>query len=65
MAGSRTNSRRKGGFLGNIVNTAIVPGTLLALQQTYRRGNKHVKTGGKRSKRRGRGRKAKRGTRRH
>ena len=39
----RKNSRR-GGFLGSLINTAAVPGTLLALQQTYRR----KRTGGRR-----------------
>jgi hypothetical protein len=28
---------RKGGFLGSLINTAVVPGTILALQQTYKR----------------------------
>jgi hypothetical protein len=38
---------RKGGFLGSLINTAVVPGTILALQQTYKRkrtgGRKHSK----------------------
>lgn len=61
MAGRKHNSRRKGGFLGSVVNTAMVPGTLFALQQTYKRGKK---VGGKRHTKR-RGRKGKRGSRRH
>lgn len=40
-AGKRKH--RKGGFLGEVVNQAIVPLTLLGMQQTYRR-----KKGGKR-----------------
>jgi hypothetical protein len=52
------SSKRRGGFfgLGNVINTAMVPASLLALQQTYRRkkhGGKHSRKhrGGK-SKRR-------------
>ena len=36
--------RRRGGFLGEVVNQAIVPMGLLAMQQTYRRkrhGGRH------------------------
>ncbi len=40
-AGKRRH--RRGGFLGEVVNQAIVPFTLLGMQQTYRR-----KRGGKR-----------------
>jgi len=39
--------RRRGGFLGDIVNQAVVPFSLLGAQQTYRR-----KRGGKRHSRR-------------
>ena len=39
--------RRKGGFLGQVINQAIVPFGLLGMQQTYRR-----KKGGKRHPRR-------------
>ena len=37
---------RRGGFLGQIINQAIVPFTLLGLQQTYRR----KKNGGKKTR---------------
>lgn len=37
--------RRRGGFLGPVLSQAVVPATLLALQQTYRRkGNGLNKT---------------------
>jgi hypothetical protein len=39
--------RRRGGFLGEVVNQAIVPFALLGMQQTYRR-----KRGGRRHTRR-------------
>lgn len=39
--------RRRGGFLGEVVNQAVVPLTILGMQQTYRR-----KRGGKRQTRR-------------
>ena len=32
--------KRKGGFVGPILNQAVVPATLLAFQQTYRRKSK-------------------------
>jgi hypothetical protein len=38
--------RRRGGFLGEVVNQAIVPLTILGMQQTYRRkrgGNRHTR----------------------
>lgn len=38
--------RRRGGFLGEVVNQAIVPLSILGLQQTYRRkrgGRKHTR----------------------
>jgi hypothetical protein len=41
--------RRKGGFLGEVINQAIVPLSLIGMQQNYKRGKK----GGKTSKRRG------------
>jgi hypothetical protein len=43
MADKRKSS--KGGFLGSLINTAIVPATIFGLQQTYRR----KRTGGKRA----------------
>ncbi len=43
MAHKRKSS--KGGFLGSLINTAIVPATIFGLQQTYRR----KRTGGKRA----------------
>jgi hypothetical protein len=36
MARKHSRSSR-GGFLGSLINTALVPGSLLAMQQTYRR----------------------------
>lgn len=39
--------RRRGGFIGPVINQAIVPFTLLGMQQTYRRGRK----GGRRTRR--------------
>jgi hypothetical protein len=37
---------RKGGFLGEVVNQAVVPLSLLGMQQTYRKkGGKHKKGG--------------------
>jgi hypothetical protein len=50
----RTKSRR-GGFLGSLINQAIVPFSILGLQQTYRknrRGGKSTRKnrGGKRSR---------------
>jgi hypothetical protein len=51
----RTRSRR-GGNLGSLVNQAIVPFSILGMQQTYkknRRGGKHTRKhrGGKKSRR--------------
>jgi hypothetical protein len=43
MPAHRRKHSRRGGFLGSLVNTAAVPGTLLALQQTYKR----KRTGGR------------------
>ena len=47
--GTRRKSHRRGGYwgLGNVVRTAIVPGALLAMQQSYRR----KKSGGKGTRR--------------
>ena len=52
----RTKSRR-GGFLGSLINTAIVPLSILGMQQTYRKkshGGKHNRKNkaGKKSRRR-------------
>jgi hypothetical protein len=39
--GGRTRRRgRKGGFLGEVVNQAIVPFSILTMQQKYRKGGK-------------------------
>jgi hypothetical protein len=46
-AGSRKRSK-KGGFWGEIISQALVPFSILGMQQTYKR-NKH---GGKKTKRR-------------
>jgi len=60
MAG-KTKSRR-GGFLGTLINQAIVPFSILGMQQSYRR----KKNGGKKTRKHGgkQGRKH-RGSRRH
>jgi len=50
-AGSRRRSNkksRKGGFWGNVLNNAVVPFGILAMQQSYKRNKK----AGKRTKRR-------------
>lgn len=52
----RKTKSRRGGFLGSLINEAIVPFSILGLQQTYkkkRHGGKHTRKhrGGKRSKR--------------
>jgi hypothetical protein len=47
----KTKSRR-GGFLGSLINQAIVPFSILGMQQSYRRKRR----GGTRKYRRGRGR---------
>jgi hypothetical protein len=54
----RKTSKRRGGYfgLGNVINTAIVPGSLLALQQSYRK----KKYSDKRSRRYRKGKKSKR-----
>jgi len=41
LVGGRTRRRgRKGGFLGEVVNQAIVPGSILLMQQKYRKGGR-------------------------
>jgi len=39
MATKKRTSKRRGGFwgLGSIINTAVVPGSLLAMQQSFRK----------------------------
>jgi hypothetical protein len=51
------NTKRRGGFLGigSLVNQAIVPFTITAAQQTYRK-----RKGGKRTRKTRRGRKSSR-----
>jgi hypothetical protein len=49
----RRKQSRRGGFLGSLINTAAVPGTLLALQQTYKRKRTGGRTRSSRSRRRG------------
>lgn len=55
----RSSVKKRGGYwgLGSVINTAIVPGSLLALQQSY---GKRKKTAGRRSKRRGTKRRSRR-----
>jgi len=55
----KSSVKKRGGYwgLGSVINTAIVPGSLLALQQSY---GKRKKTAGKRSKRRGTKRRSRR-----
>ena len=46
--------RRRGGFLGEVVNQAIVPLALLGMQQTYRRkrgGRRHTRRHSRRHRR--------------
>ena len=43
-AGSRHTRKRHGGFLGEVINQALVPASLLTMQQTYKR-NKSQKAG--------------------
>jgi hypothetical protein len=51
---ARKVKSRRGGFLGSLINQAVVPFGILAAQQTYRkkRGGKHTRKsrGGKRSR---------------
>lgn len=42
-AGRRRHKNKRGGFLGEVINQAIVPFSILGMQQTYKR-----KRGGKR-----------------
>ena len=42
-AGKRSRRRKRGGFLGSVISQAIVPFSILGLQQSYRRN----KRGGK------------------
>jgi len=45
QSAGRRRRRRRGGFLGPVISQAIVPATILGLQQTYRRnGNGFNKT---------------------
>jgi hypothetical protein len=44
------NKRKKGGFFGNVITQAVVPFSILGLQQTYRKKNNN-KTSKKRRKR--------------
>lgn len=37
MTGGRRTRRKRGGFLGEIINQAIVPFGILSMQQTYRK----------------------------
>jgi hypothetical protein len=37
----RNTKKRRGGFLGQVINRAIVPFGLLGMQQTYRRNKSH------------------------
>lgn len=51
---SRKTKSRRGGFLGSLINQAIVPFGILGLQQTYRKkGGKYTRKskGGKKSRR--------------
>jgi hypothetical protein len=48
LTGGRRSRRKRGGLLGSVVNQAVVPFTLLGMQQTYRR----KKQGGKTHRRR-------------
>jgi len=42
--GSRNTKKRRGGFIGQVVNQAVVPFGLLAMQQSYRRKNRSNKS---------------------
>ena len=44
MTGGRKSRRRHGGFLGGIINQAIVPFSILGMQQTYRKKRHGGKT---------------------
>jgi hypothetical protein len=47
------SKKKRGGFfgLGSIINTAVVPGSLLTLQQTYRKRKSGGRSGTKRRRR--------------
>ena len=45
---SRSRRKRRGGFLGEIINQAIVPFGILTMQQTYKKKSR----GGKKTRRR-------------
>jgi hypothetical protein len=51
----KVKKSRRGGFLGSLVNQAVVPFSILAAQQTYKKKNGGKRTrkakGGKRSRR--------------
>jgi len=49
-------TRRKGGFWGSVINQAIVPFTLLGMQQSYKRKRHGGKSRSRRTRGRGRGR---------
>lgn len=49
------HTKRRGGFLGSLVNQAIVPFSIAAAQQTFRK-----RKGGKRTRKTRRGRKSSR-----
>jgi len=51
----RKYKSRRGGFLGSLINQAIVPATLLGVQQTYKK-----KHGGKRTRRVRKGKRSRR-----
>jgi len=51
----KTRSRR-GGFLGSLINQAIVPFSILGLQQTYKKNKK----GGKRTRKNRAGKRSRR-----
>ena len=52
---TKHSTRKRGGFLGGLINQAIVPFSLLGMQQSYKK-----KRGGKKTK----GRKVRNGSRR-
>ena len=44
MTGGRRSRRRRGGFLGEIINQAIVPFGIFSIQQTYKKKSHGGKT---------------------
>jgi len=42
--GAKHTKKRRGGFIGQVVNQAVVPFGLLAMQQSYRRKHRHGKS---------------------